>query len=236
MSQWPLIGVLVLGFAGLLTYCVPHAARQIQQDIQARTLRALSDAKAAYPPDWVVVDGRDVTLTGVSGPAFDSLRDMVGRIPGVRAPVHAKMLDLLVPPPPPIPPEVTKLDADLTKFMEGKTVRFDVAAETLHPEGKLVLDQVARIMATAPTVSVEITGYTANDGDLSFNLDLSKRRAATVKQYLMAKGIKADRMTTDGFGSARPIVTNDTPENRAKNRRIEFHANSRVPGAPITTP
>ena len=88
-------------------------------------------------------------------------------------------------------------------------------------------------MATAPGVAVDITGHTDNDGDAPFNLDLSKRRAAAVKQYLASKGIAAQRMETEGFGGAKPVVPNDTPEHKARNRRIEFHAVSRIPGTTL---
>jgi outer membrane protein OmpA-like peptidoglycan-associated protein len=233
MSQWPVIGVLLLGVAGLMTYCVLHDGAKIQNDIQARTLQTLKEANIAIPPGGVSVDGRDVTLTGVRNTPLvsDSTRNLVAAVWGVRDPVHLAVSDPPPPPPPPpMPPEALKVEADLTKFLEGKTIRFEVASDVIHAEGRLVLDQVVRILAAAPAVAVDITGHTSNDGDLSFNLDLSRRRALAVKQYLVAKGIKAERLTAEGFGSAKPILPNDTPENRAKNRRIEFHASSRIPG------
>ena len=237
MNRWPVIGVLLAGLAALLVFWVPRQAQAIELDITERTAETLMRANVAAPPGALSVTGRDVTLTGVRGSAIvsDATRELVAKVSGVRDPVHMIVTDPPPPPPPPpLPPEAQKVDAELSKFLEGKTIRFEVASEAIHPEGKLVVDQVFRILAAAPAVSIDITGHTDTDGDLTFNLDLSKRRAASVKQYLIAKGIKAERMTAEGFGSSKPIMPNDTPENRAKNRRIEIHANSRIPGAALT--
>lgn len=237
MSQWPLIGVMLLGLAGTAFYCIPHDSHHIEHDVLARSTQAVSSANIAIPDGALRVDGRDVTLTGPRGSAIvsDATRDMVAKVWGVREPVHVVVTE---PPPAPVPPplpmEAKKLEADLTQFLEGKNIRFGVNSEVIHPEGKLVLDEVFRILATAPGVAVDITGHTGSDGDAPSNLDLSKRRAAAVKQYLASKGLAADRMETEGFGSAKPAVPNDTPEHNARNRRIEFHAVSRIPGATLT--
>ena len=236
MSQWPLIGVTSLGLAGLAFYCVPHDAHHIEHDISARSTKALTDVNVAIPKDGVTVDGRDVTLRGQRGSAIvsDATRDLVAKVWGVRDPVHVIVTD---PPveaaPAPLPVEAQKMEVDLSKFLEGKTIRFDFNSDTIHPEGKVVLDQIFRILATSSTVAVDITGHTDSDGDAKTSLDLSKRRAAAVKQYLVSRGIKAERLETEGFGSMKPVVPNDTPVNKARNRRIDFHATGRIPGAAL---
>ena len=237
MSRWRLIGVMVLGLAGLAIYCVPHDAHHIENDILARSTQALSDAKVEIPEGGVTVDGRDVTLKGPKGSAIvtDATRDLTARVWGVREPVHVVATEPPpAPPPPPLPVEAQKVEVDLTRFLEGKTIRFDVDSDVIHPEGKAVLDQVFRILATAPGVAIDITGHTDNEGDAKSNLDLSKRRAAAVKQYLVSRGIKAERLETEGFGSAKPVAPNDSPQNKARNHRIEFHANARIPGAALS--
>jgi outer membrane protein OmpA-like peptidoglycan-associated protein len=69
---------------------------------------------------------------------------------------------------------------------------------------------------------VIIEGHTDNVGSRAYNTDLSKRRAKAVETYLVSKGIAAKRLRSDGFGFDKPVAPNDTPLNRAKNRRTEF--------------
>ena len=69
---------------------------------------------------------------------------------------------------------------------------------------------------------VEIRGYTDATGSRSYNMRLSQRRAESVKNWLVEKGIDASRITAIGYGPDNPIDSNDTPEGRERNRRIEF--------------
>ena len=102
-------------------------------------------------------------------------------------------------------------------------VQFDVNSATLKPESTPVLRQIAEALAAAPTLKVRIEGHTDSTGDPAKNLDLSKRRAESVKMALVDQfKIAADRLTTDGFGDTKPAATNDTPKGRAENRRVEF--------------
>lgn len=71
-------------------------------------------------------------------------------------------------------------------------------------------------------ISVEIQGHTDSTASVAHNLDLSRRRAKTVMQYLENKGIASSRMTSKGYGEARPIDTNDTQKGRGNNRRAEL--------------
>jgi outer membrane protein OmpA-like peptidoglycan-associated protein len=69
---------------------------------------------------------------------------------------------------------------------------------------------------------LQISGHTDNVGDAQKNLVLSKQRAEAVKAYLVSKGVEASRLNTLFFGETQPIATNDTPEGRQKNRRVEM--------------
>jgi outer membrane protein OmpA-like peptidoglycan-associated protein len=84
------------------------------------------------------------------------------------------------------------------------------------------LEEVAQIMKDHPEIVVEVQGHTDNVGTDENNQVLSEKRAQAVKDYLVRKGVPADRLQTAGFGESRPIDTNDTDLGRARNRRIEF--------------
>jgi outer membrane protein OmpA-like peptidoglycan-associated protein len=86
-----------------------------------------------------------------------------------------------------------------------------------------VLKQIVQAMMDNPGWKLTVNGHTDNMGGDAYNLDLSKRRAAAVKQALVSRyHIAPDRLSTDGFGASSPVDTNDTLEGRARNRRVEL--------------
>jgi outer membrane protein OmpA-like peptidoglycan-associated protein len=93
----------------------------------------------------------------------------------------------------------------------------------LKPESKAELEKLASFLTKNPTLKIELGGHTDNTGDKKFNLTLSANRAKSVYDYLIANGkIAANRLSFKGYAETRPKVPNDTPENKAKNRRTEF--------------
>jgi outer membrane protein OmpA-like peptidoglycan-associated protein len=120
------------------------------------------------------------------------------------------------PPPPPAPAPVAK------KKIVLRGVNFDFDKATLQPQGKPILDEAAKILKENPSINVQVQGYTDGVGSVEYNLKLSDRRAATVKNYLVAQGVSASRLTTKGFGKSNPVATNDTADGRAQNRRVEL--------------
>ena len=110
---------------------------------------------------------------------------------------------------------------------EGKLVSygiyFDVNKDLVKPESYGTLKQIADVLKENPTLRVRIVGYTDSDGSDVANLDLSKRRGAAVKNELVKNfGIDASRLESDGLGETKPVAPNDTPVNKALNRRVEF--------------
>jgi outer membrane protein OmpA-like peptidoglycan-associated protein len=101
-------------------------------------------------------------------------------------------------------------------------INFEVGKANILPSSTDTLNFVAAELLANPEVKVEISGHTDNTGSLNLNKTLSNRRAEAVKNYLVSKGVSADRITTVGYGYAKPIAPNTTAEGRAKNRRIEF--------------
>ena len=102
-------------------------------------------------------------------------------------------------------------------------IYFDFNEATLKPESEPVLKEIAQAMTDNPDWKLTVEGHTDNIGDDTYNLDLSKRRAASVKQALVGQyNIAPDRLLTGGYGASRPVETNDTLEGRARNRRVEL--------------
>ncbi|MGB3276986.1 MAG: OmpA family protein [Castellaniella sp.] len=99
---------------------------------------------------------------------------------------------------------------------------FDFDKATLKPEGKQVLDQVAQQAGSVNLETVIATGHTDSIGTEAYNQKLSERRANTVKQYLISKGVPADRIYAEGKGELQPVASNKTREGRAQNRRVEI--------------
>ena len=110
---------------------------------------------------------------------------------------------------------------------EGKLVtygiNFDVNKDVVKPESYGTLKEIAKVLTENPGVRVKIIGHTDGDGADAANLDLSKRRGASVKNELVKSfGIDASRLESDGMGKSQPVAPNDSPVNKALNRRVEF--------------
>ena len=102
-------------------------------------------------------------------------------------------------------------------------ILFDVNSAIIKPESYGTLKEIANVLKEYPDLKVKIVGHTDSDGNDASNLDLSKRRADSVKTALAKEfGIVDDRMDTDGKGESEPIDGNDSSAGKANNRRVEF--------------
>ncbi len=110
-------------------------------------------------------------------------------------------------------------------FMKVPTIlniRYRANSFEIDPYSKKALDSMAAVLKQAPTVKIEIFGYTDNNGTVTENQNLSKRRANRVRDYLISIGIEADRMTTTGSGAVNFVASNKTELGRQQNRRVEL--------------
>jgi outer membrane protein OmpA-like peptidoglycan-associated protein len=118
--------------------------------------------------------------------------------------------------PPALPSPVQKFHGTI----EG--IEFETDSAVITPWSYHVLGLAAKTLSEYPSVSVEIIGHTDSTGSEIHNLELSLRRAESVRDYLVESGVARDRLTVTAAGESEPISTNDTYEGRARNRRIEF--------------
>lgn len=115
----------------------------------------------------------------------------------------------------------------LVPLSVGETIKlnnvfFVQSKPMLKAESYPELDRLADIMQENPTLVIELNGHTDNQGNKKLNQELSEKRVVAVMNYLLTKGVAKNRMTGKGFGGSKPIMPNDTEENRQKNRRVEF--------------
>ena len=115
-----------------------------------------------------------------------------------------------------VPPELS----ELAGIMEGIT--FDTDKASIKQSSENQLDNAVDVMKRYPDIRVMVTGHTDAQGGYRHNVDLSRRRADAVRDYMVGKGVDAKRIETRGVGPDEPISTNDTAEGRSLNRRIEF--------------
>ena len=102
-------------------------------------------------------------------------------------------------------------------------ILFDFDKDTIKPDSKPTLDEIASLLTSNPELKLKIVGHTDNKGAPEYNLDLSERRAASVVIALVSDyGIDVGRLSAEGAGMTQPVDTNDSEEGRAKNRRVEL--------------
>lgn len=116
-------------------------------------------------------------------------------------------------------------------------VLFDTGKYSLKPPTQVKLAKISGILLSHPGLTIQIEGHTDSVGSDEFNQKLSEQRADAVRDFLASQGVPASSMTAKGFGKTDPIASNDTPEGRQKNRRVELVVNGAAighaaPGAP----
>ncbi len=101
-------------------------------------------------------------------------------------------------------------------------LNFDTDKAVIKASGKAILDKAAKVLTENPGVKVRVDGHTDTRASEDYNLGLSQRRAAAVRDALVARGIEAARLSTMGFGESDPMAPNNNARNMAKNRRVEL--------------
>jgi outer membrane protein OmpA-like peptidoglycan-associated protein len=142
---------------------------------------------------------------------------VAGGVIGNKMDKQARQIDEVLP-----GAEVKRVGEGIQLVLNENAVRFDTNKSTLTATAKANLDKLVPVFAEYPDTDITIFGYTDSTGPADYNLKLSGQRAASVKDYLVSKGVASSRFNVTGLGIADPIATNETPEGRSQNRRVEF--------------
>ena len=118
--------------------------------------------------------------------------------------------------------QVERVNEGIKITLSENTVNFDFNSASLTAVSKANLDKLSEVMTQYPDTNINVYGHTDSKGADAYNLTLSEKRANSVIDYMVSKGVARTRLNAMGMGESEPIATNDTDEGRAKNRRVEF--------------
>lgn len=125
--------------------------------------------------------------------------------------------------PRPIPPVAAVVVEPTCDKIVVNSIQFDFDKSVIKPEFEPVLDEAASELQKCPTASVVIEGHTDYIGSDEYNMKLGERRAASVKNYLVEKGLGSERLSTQSYGESKPVADNTSKKGRSMNRRVEFN-------------
>ncbi len=179
-----------------------------------------------FPADALVdgpltsLDGSDLNVSlGSGSPVINGANVVTANLGGGNGTMH--VIDRVL-----LPADlISAAGGSLNEALGIQPINFEVGSAVITADSTAVLDGAADFLITNGTV-VEIAGHTDADGNDASNLALSQARAESVMAYLTEKGVAAENMTAVGYGETEPIASNDTPEGKAENRRIEFVASA----------
>ncbi len=118
--------------------------------------------------------------------------------------------------------ETKRTALGLVMTLDSDHIEFDFNKDTLRPQNREVLSKIAGVLLTFNDYGVQIFGHTDDVGSVEYNKELSKRRADTVKHYLIDSGVKPEVLSTLGMGKSAPLVKGTDPQARQRNRRVEL--------------
>lgn len=123
-------------------------------------------------------------------------------------------------------------EGDMIALTLKGDVSFDVNSDVVLPGLYNEMDRIAQILVRYPDTTIVVEGHTDSTGSDAYNMQLSDRRANSVKLLLVQRGVADYRITTIGYGESRPVATNNTPEGRQMNRRVEIRVNPNAQAQP----
>lgn len=208
---------LSVSLSALLTGCANQEIKAPQ--ILCPIVGAVTGAgivAAATDSDDEIAYVAGAALGGALGYFFCRDKPVPPPVAAAPAPAPRPIVAPAPPPPPPAAPEAGTMLVSL----EGTNFDFDKA--TLRPAAMAKLDHATEVMTNHAGIKVNVEGHTDSVGSDAYNEKLSDRRAKSVVDYLVGRGIDASRLMPTGYGEGRPVATNDTAEGRAQNRRVDL--------------
>ncbi len=226
------LSVLALVIAlGLTTLATWWKRIPIETSLAQTTRTVLTEA--GLPLVNIHFDGRDGTLSGLLADEgiVDSIINTVASVEGVRT-VHDNLTitpveqDVTTPPPP--DPTLT-INTLYTPSRQHPLEQFDLSkidfvyAQAVLTEDSLpVLGELAKLLQQNSVARIEISAHSDNQGTVLGQMASTQAKAEAVLQYLLTQNIDIERLSARGYGATRPLVNNDTEENRTRNRRVEI--------------
>jgi len=182
---------------------------------------AAEQALAPPPPAPVVAVAEPAPAAPAPPPPAAAPMPAVPAVVAVAAPAPAAVE---APPPPAAPPPMAeKVVVKKDRIVILEQVHFATGRDVILPDSFPILEQVGKVVVENPGIGrLRVEGHTDSKGSGSQNLDLSRRRARSVREFLVKRGVDPARLESQGYGPARPVATNDSEEGRARNRRVEF--------------
>jgi outer membrane protein OmpA-like peptidoglycan-associated protein len=118
----------------------------------------------------------------------------------------------------------TKYASQITALVSSRSyhIEFETGSAVIRPASYAMLDEIFQSAVVAEGLKLGVYGHTDNSGSDDVNVPLSEKRAASVKDYLLAKGLAPARIETKGYGSSKPVADNTTTDGRSRNRRVEI--------------
>src|SRR5579859_5697229 len=118
----------------------------------------------------------------------------------------------------------TKYASEITEAVSSRSyhIEFETGSAVIRPDSYKMLDEIFQSAVVAEGLKIGVFGHTDNNGSDEVNMPLSEKRAAAVKEWLVRRGLKEDRIETRGFGSTKPVADNATDAGRSRNRRVEI--------------
>ncbi|PID61830.1 MAG: hypothetical protein CR986_02470 [Ignavibacteriae bacterium] len=208
-----------IAFILICLCCMFFKIQTIEEDLRNRTRNALNEA--GIKVENLIIDGRAVTLSGIV--KSENIKQKAGNITENIWGVNSVSNNLIIKKSEtPTPAKQQIIQNKLDQIIGLENIQFETAKEIIKPISYPILNKVVTILKENPNLAININGHTDSTGEPEFNNMLSKKRAESVKNYLVSKGISQNRLVTNGYGSSQPIVDNKTKESRKKNRRVEF--------------
>lgn len=169
----------------------------------------------------LVLSDKQVTLSGDA--LYDNAATQIrAQLPG-GVPQGFQVKTEISVRPPAAQVDITICQQIFNDTLSQNQIRFESGSAKINSELVALLDRLVEIALRCPSAKINIEGHTDSDGDADANQALSQARAEAVATFLVEAGLPSNRVEAAGFGSTRPIASNDTPQGKASNRRIEFH-------------